>query len=654
MRFGGNAEKASEQVGPGLLRRALAFVSGGSRASMKAQADNGYDSDESSRAKLLSRALGSVTRPSMGSSSAQDVVKHLVENHLLEPAMARAATMEARVRGVAVSNVLGEKGTVPREKIVQAIESADVGMLANGVDYDVRLPKRLLRELKIVCHAQTDTKLMISSNSNLALVRQLIAPYLDGRELVEVPFSWSKWAEFEQNIDRIIEPDASRVRLDNDLDPRSVVSEFAEDAEVLDLLIDYAAYQGVSDLHIEPQVHTYNVFFRYLGRRKLGHCGSIEQYERVCAMVKDRARVDPMERRIPQDGSFSTQVRGRPYDVRVATIPSDGREKIVLRLLDPVRAQMALSQLGITLVDDWRRINEHRNGLVLIVGETGSGKTTTLNATIREMERLEQAVYTIEDPVEYRIPHVTHVQVNNNVGLNFASAIRAFVRGDPDIIMVGEIRDPETAAKAIQAAETGHLVIATIHAESVPMAIQRLRNLNVKVEDFESLLRGVMIQFLVRTLCSECKGEGCENCFNEGYSGRTVISEVVRVRAPSDVAKMMSTKEEDKFWRPLWQDIESKLLAGVTDGREIYRNFSAELEEMAKHSPVLAKVLREERAKRDRLAANLAVSSIEALPEEERKKQRKLVQARLQAVSARPEGLGVGAAGVGDDGTSDA
>lgn len=595
------------------------------------------DEQNEQRRKLLSRAVGASPRAAMAGAGTGNIAKYLVGANLLEPAQARAAAMDASARGVPVATVLGEQGAVPREKIVEAIESVDVVMLANSIDYDVRLPKKILRELRIVCHAQTDHRLMVSSTSNISIVRQMLTPYVDGREIFEVPFSWSKWNEFEQAIDLIIEPDSGNVDIDDDLNPRSVIPEMVDDAEVLDLLIDYAASRNVSDIHIEPQKQTFNVFFRFLGKRKLGHCGTMAQYNRVCAMVKDRARVDPMEVRIPQDGSFSTQVRGRPYDVRVATVPSDGKEKITMRLLDPIRAQMRLSQLGISLVEDWKRICEFRNGLVLIVGATGSGKTTTLNATVREMERFEKCVYTAEDPVEYRIPYVTHVQMNEAVGLDFATSIKAFMRGDPDVIILGEIRDTVTAAKAIQAAETGHLVIATIHAESVPMALQRLRGLDVKTEDFEMLLRGVLVQFLLRTLCPECGGEGCDDCYGEGYSGRTVVSEIARVRSPSDVRKMMSIDPADKYWRPLWQDLEAKIVTGVTDGREIYRTFSSELEEMAEHSEVLARVLAEERSKRDVVSANVAVAQVDSLSAAEKRQQRSIALARLHAASVPQE-----------------
>lgn len=580
------------------------------------------------RERLIQRSLGPKPRKPVKMSLLGSVTKFLVDHKLLKPSQARAANMSAAARGVPVARVLGEQGAVPQDKIVEAIDQVDPAQLSGSVEFDVRLPRHILRDLRIVCHAQTDKKLMVSSLSHFNLVKQMLEPYADGREIVAVPFSWQRWVEFEQDIDRIIEPDNTVGIHIDDHAPRSIVPDGIDDAEVLDILIDKAAHADASDIHIEPGKDDYDVYFRIRGIREGVHTGKHDQLSRVCAMVKDRSGIDPMETRIPQDGSFSTQVRGKAFDIRVATVPVHGKEKLTLRLLDPVRARFPLEHLGITEVDTWRRICEYRNGLVLIVGATGSGKTTTLNATVMGMNRLEKCIYTAEDPVEYQIDGVNHVQMNEAVGLNFASAIKAFMRGDPDVIILGEIRDPITAAKAIQAAETGHLVIATIHAESVPMALQRLRGLDVKKEDVEMLLRGVLVQFLLRTICQHCNGAGCEKCYGQGYGGRTVVSEIARVRTPADVDRMLSSDPDDKFWTPLWQDIESKIVAGVTDGKEVYRTFASELDEMAKHSEILAKVLVEERAKRDELSRNLGVAKVSSLSQEEKQIQRNLAHAK--------------------------
>lgn len=436
------------------------------------------DSRLAERRRLIEQAVGKNPKPAPSSRAAGNIAAQLVDRNLLEPSIAKAAVLESQARGISVATVLQEKGAVPREKIIEAIESTDLSLLAAGLEFDVALPRAILRENMVVVHAQTDEKLFISTAQNFSFVCQLLHPFVGKRDVIEVHFDVAKWEEFEQNIDKIREPEDENPMNTDYHNAKSIIPETTDDAEVLDRLIDKAAEMGASDIHIEPDENNYTVFYRILGERTQVHSGSNDQYARVVALVKDRSRVDPMETRIPQDGSFSLKIRGKSFDIRVATVPANSREKVTMRLLDPQKAQTPLSQLGITEVELWRSIVGHRNGIVLIVGATGSGKTTTLNATIREMPRLEKCIYTAEDPVEYRIPHVTHVQMNEAVNLDYARSIKAFMRGDPDVIILGEIRDPITASKAIQAAETGHLVIATIHAESVPMAIQRLRGLD--------------------------------------------------------------------------------------------------------------------------------------------------------------------------------
>ena len=590
-----------------------------------------FNARQEEREALFARALGPRPRPSGEIDNRKSVVQQLMDRNLLGEAQARAAAFEAKARGLTVPTVLAEIGAVPAEKIVEAVETTNAALLASGLEFDVRLPRSVLIENRICIHAQTDDRIVVSSTTSFNIVRQLLAEYVEGRQIIEVPFSFVKWGEFAQGIGKIMEPGDELRGFDDPLNPRSVIPDDAEDAEVLDLLIDRATVFKASDVHIEPGKNSYDVFFRTFGIRTMVHCGTIDQFNRLIAMVKDRARLDPMETRVPQDGSFSLKVRGRPFDVRVATVPTDGAEKITMRLLDPVRAQMQLKQLGIGEVDTWRAICGYRNGIVLIVGSTGSGKTTTLNATIREMDRYGRCIYTAEDPVEYRIDSVSHVQMNESVGLDYARAIRAFMRADPDIIVLGEIRDNMTASKAIQAAETGHLVIATIHAESVPMAIQRLKGLDVKIEDFEMLLKGILVQFLVRTLCGDCGGKGCNTCMNTGYNGRTVVSEIARVNKPIDVQRILRSEKDpsEKYWRPLWKDLEAKITSGITDGREIYRAFSSELEEMSEHSEILRKIYLEERAKRGLVTSAVDAAQISALSPVEKRRQRKMAQERL-------------------------
>ena len=204
---------------------------------------------------------------------------------------------------------------------------------------------------------------------------------------------------------------------------------------------------------------------------------------------------------------------------------------MIVRILDPDAVNPSLDSLGITRINHWRRGITRQNGLCLICGPTGSGKTTTLNASIRELPRFSKKIYTVEDPVEYRIPYVGQVSINPQVGLDFPKAIRNFMRADPDMIVLGEVRDADTARNAIKAADTGHLVMATLHTGSIVSALSRLRDLEVDAYELRYMLRAVLVQTLIRTICKACEGAGhvgshiCPSCRGTGYSARTVVSE---------------------------------------------------------------------------------------------------------------------------------
>jgi type II secretory ATPase GspE/PulE/Tfp pilus assembly ATPase PilB-like protein len=255
----------------------------------------------------------------------------------------------------------------------------------------------------------------------------------------------------------------------------------------------------------------------------------------------------------------------------------------VLRILDPERAQFNLISLGISGVDKWLEASSRSDGLCLICGPTGSGKTTTLNATTRQLDRFEKSIYTIEDPVEYNIPFVAQVNINDAVGLNFPKAVRAFMRGDPDVIVIGEVRDNETARHAIKAAETGHLVYATLHTGSIHGSIQRLKDLDIDTHELKYIMRSVMAQRLMRTLCPVCNGEDphhldCPQCRGRRYTSRTIVSECQYFPTIEDVNELL-TSDEIK-WETMLEDAYGKYYAGMTDELELVRVFGAEATKM--------------------------------------------------------------------------
>ena len=331
---------------------------------------------------------------------------------------------------------------------------------------------------------------------------------------------------------------------------------------IVDWLLQYAFEQRASDIHIEPRREVGKVRFRIDGVLHSVY----ELPQQVCAAVTSRikilGRMDVAEKRRPQDGRLKTRSpEGNEVELRLATLPTAFGEKLVMRIFDPDVLQKTFEQLGLADEDlrRWHRMTSQGNGIVLVTGPTGSGKTTTLYSTLRQLATPEVNVCTIEDPIEMVEGVFNQMQVNHGINLDFSSGVRALMRQDPDIIMVGEIRDLETANMAVQAALTGHLVLSTLHTNDSPSSISRLLELGVPAYLIKATVRGVMSQRLVRILCPACKafGEldldawqqlthpwqmappaqvarpvGCKACRDTGYVGRQGIYEVL-VNSPA-------------------------------------------------------------------------------------------------------------------------
>ena len=331
---------------------------------------------------------------------------------------------------------------------------------------------------------------------------------------------------------------------------------------IVDWLLQYAFEQRASDIHIEPRRDVGKVRFRIDGVLHSVY----ELPQQVCAAVTSRikilGRMDVAEKRRPQDGRLKTRTpEGNEVELRLATLPTAFGEKLVMRIFDPDVLQKTFEQLGLADEDlaRWHRMTGQGNGIVLVTGPTGSGKTTTLYSTLRQLATAEVNVCTIEDPIEMVEGAFNQMQVNHSINLDFSSGVRALMRQDPDIIMVGEIRDLETANMAVQAALTGHLVLSTLHTNDSPSSISRLLELGVPAYLIRATVRGVMSQRLVRILCPSCKTltpldpaawreltqpweieapqqvarpVGCKLCRNTGYMGRQGIYEVL-VNSPA-------------------------------------------------------------------------------------------------------------------------
>jgi general secretion pathway protein E len=297
-------------------------------------------------------------------------------------------------------------------------------------------------------------------------------------------------------------------------------------------------------VHIEPGERQLVIRFRIDGILERALSPSRRFQAAIAARVKIMARLDIGERRLPQDGRFSVRIGTRVLDVRVSIVPTAFGERVVLRLLDRGTAQRDLAELGFddAVLAPLGRLLEASHGLVLVTGPTGSGKTTTLYAALARLALEARNVMTIEDPIEYRLANVSQMQVSPAIGLDFATGLRAVLRQDPDVILVGEIRDRETAEIALQAALTGHLVLATLHTNDAATAITRL--LDMRLEPFlvASSLLGILAQRLVRRCCEACAGAGCAACGRRGLRGRTAIAELLPV---DDAARALVMERAD-------------------------------------------------------------------------------------------------------------
>ncbi len=353
-------------------------------------------------------------------------------------------------------------------------------------------------------------------------------------------------------------------------------------------IIQQAVDQRATDIHVEPQAETMRVRFRRDGLLMATETVASNLHAGVISRLKILARLNIAERRLPQDGKIRIPIRGQEVDLRLSVMPTVHGETAVLRILDRQAVSLDLSTLGYSddAVEGLLRAAARPNGLMLVTGPTGSGKTTTLYALLNALNRPEVKIFTVEDPVEYRFHGITQLQVDPTIGLTFASALRSVLRQDPDIILVGEIRDRETAEIAVQAALTGHLVLSTLHTNSAVGAFSRLRDMGVEPFLLEATTRCVVGQRLVRRLCQHCSPaseQNCEKCGGTRFSGRRAAYEILHVSNSIGAAIVQGKSEADlsdiacrEGMVPLRQHAEGLVKDGETSMSEIIRVIEAE------------------------------------------------------------------------------
>ena len=359
-------------------------------------------------------------------------------------------------------------------------------------------------------------------------VQQLDAPALAQR----ISAAYAQGESSAATVVSEVQNDADLSRIMQELPAVEDLLETSDDAPIirmLNALLTQAARDGASDIHIEPYERHSSVRFRVDGTLREVVQPHRALHAALISRLKIMAELDIAEKRLPQDGRISLRIGTRAVDVRVSTLPSAHGERAVLRLLDKSSSKLSLESVGMTgeTLRRFEHLITQPHGIILVTGPTGSGKTTTLYAALTRLDAGSSNIMTVEDPIEYDLPGVGQTQVNARIDLDFAKALRAILRQDPDVIMIGEIRDHETAQIAIQASLTGHLVLATLHTNDAASAVTRLTDMGVEPFLLSSSLLGVLAQRLVRKLCVPCQGAGCEACGRTGYHGRTGVFELM-------------------------------------------------------------------------------------------------------------------------------
>lgn len=380
-----------------------------------------------------------------------------------------------------------------------------------------------------------------------------------------------------------VESDADLSRIMQELPAVEDLLETSDDAPIirmLNALLTQAARDGASDIHIEPYERHSSVRFRVDGTLREVVTPNRALHAALISRLKIMADLDISEKRLPQDGRISLRLGTRAIDVRVSTLPSAHGERAVLRLLDKSESKLSLESVGMQgeVLARFEKLIGQPHGIILVTGPTGSGKTTTLYAGLQRLDATQSNIMTVEDPIEYELAGVGQTQVNAKIDLTFAKALRAILRQDPDVIMIGEIRDFETAQIAIQASLTGHLVLATLHTNDAASAITRLTDMGVEPFLLSSSLLGVLAQRLVRKYCSHCHGAGCEHCGHTGYAGRTgvfellVTDEAIRAQIHGQAAEADIRQAALASGMTLMRDDGERLIAaGITSREEVLR-----------------------------------------------------------------------------------
>jgi len=545
----------------------------------------------------------------------------LVDDGFISQEQLDDARRDSEQSGKSLGRTLIDMGLVGESALVKAL-ATQIGLpFMDLSDFQIDLtaaslvPQSLAKRYTALPIAFEEETLIVamSDPGNVFAVDDIRT--LTGRDIRIVVATRTDIAEAIERVSRVDaevgDLAATAAAEEAETDEISALKETVDDAPIVklvNLLITQAVNDRASDIHIEPQERDVRIRYRIDGvlHEVMRSPKSIQNG--VLSRLKIMADIDIAERRVPQDGRVGLVVGGKAIDLRVATMPTVHGEKAVIRILDKSHALLNLSDLGFSDHNMERYEVSFRKpyGMILVTGPTGSGKSTTLYATLNILNQIDRNIITVEDPVEYRLGGVNQVQMNPKAGLTFASALRSILRSDPDIVLIGEVRDAETAQIAVQAALTGHLVLSTLHTNNAPSAVTRLTEMGIEPFLVSSAVDCVLAQRLVRTLCEKCKEyyqptaealkeakvpllpdgsiprlyrpTGCNACGNTGYRGRMAVHEVMMMS--EDIERMTverkSSEEigkvaQEQGMLTLRQDGILKVLEGKTSLEELFR-----------------------------------------------------------------------------------
>ena len=493
----------------------------------------------------------------------------------LDKGLALQKEQKGRLGEVLISNgIITEQQLIEALQMQLGIEFVDLTKINIPTELAQVVPKNIAKQYTVVPIRAVKDELYLAMSDPLNFyaieevrkaVRRKVVPVLATKDAIEhsiqILYGNEGAARAIEEMRRAAgaaetAPEADTAFTSNQLGDDSISS--APTIRLVNSIIERAVLERASDIHLEPHETELLVRMRIDGIMQDILTVPRDLQNSVLSRIKIMAGLNIAERRVPQDGRFNVRVKDKNIDLRISTLPTVYGEKIVARLLDKSGGRIALEAIGLT--DEGlaaiKNLLKYRNGVILVVGPTGSGKTTTMYSMIHEMNTRDVNLVTLEDPVEYNIEGVNQVQINEKVGLTFASGLRSILRQDPDIIAVGEIRDGETADIAMRAAITGHVVLSTIHTNDAVGTIERLEDIGVEPYLVASAMRGMVSQRLLRKICPNCKqaytateeelrdldipdevgltlyrGKGCPNCFNTGFRGRTAVVEVMTLNS---------------------------------------------------------------------------------------------------------------------------